>query len=268
LIEIIGGRDASAPTALTDDDWAGPDWTCGASLSDFIRYLSPDIWRRLQSTRDSPFGYAHDDGQIQHNETGEGLGMLSERLRNYLKVLKDRWSDLDNWERSSRIRDVAIYLVLEKTETGQEFCLKFLRRSLETDWVTLPQVWRDKLKRFGTLGPPGAPTKCIDPVGSTISYDGETFELAVFKSAPDVSLSAARANNVNHGGRPRTFDWEGLVFEIARIAALDGLPAQPSELLHYLMDEWIPKNWDRAPTESEVRKRVSRPITLPVLPCS
>src|SRR5260370_23456891 len=50
LIEIVDGQDTSAPTVPAEDDWAGPDWTCGASLSDFIRHLSPDIWQRLQST--------------------------------------------------------------------------------------------------------------------------------------------------------------------------------------------------------------------------
>ena|ERR1700730_16125368 len=45
LIEIVDGQDASASTEAMEDDWAGPDWKCGASLSDFIRHLSPDIWQ-------------------------------------------------------------------------------------------------------------------------------------------------------------------------------------------------------------------------------
>jgi hypothetical protein len=266
LIEIVDGQDTSAPTVPAEDDWAGPDWTCGASLSDFIRHLSPDIWQRLQSTIDSPFAHTRDDEQIQCDETGEDLGVLSELLLNYLKTLRDRWSDLDHWERSSRIRDVVLHLVLEKTEAGQGFCLKFLRRSLNSDWAALPHVWRDKLKRLGTLGPPGAPTKCIDPVASTICYDDETFELAVFKSAPEAPPAGARSTNPNRGGRPPKYDWEGFHNEVTRVALTEG--ELPDRLeLHRRMIEWCAKNWSEQPEGSEIRKRIARLYSTPgILP--
>lgn len=176
---------------------------------------------------------------------------------------------MDDEGRSRRTRDFVTHLVLEKTEPGQEFCLKYLRHSLDSDWEPLPQAWRDKLKRLGTLRNPGAPGRCLDPDRSTLEFDHETYELAIFKSPSESATQSAaiiRAINSNRGGRPPKYDWEGFHNEITRIALIEG--ELPDRLeLHRRMIEWCAKNWGEQPEESEIRKRLARLYGTPgILP--
>jgi hypothetical protein len=72
------------------------------------------------------------------------------------------------------------------------------------------------------------------------------------------------AKSTNKGGRPAKYDWIGAALEIGRIAALEGLPRERSKLLHRLMD-WMAENWPEVPSESEVRKLISRAYETPGL---
>lgn len=47
MLEIIEASGNASPTATAEDNWQGPEWGRGASIAEFVRYLSPDIWRRL-----------------------------------------------------------------------------------------------------------------------------------------------------------------------------------------------------------------------------
>ena len=163
--------DDADPALPIQDDWAGPDWVAGASLSDFVRYLSPDLRRRLDISRNSsPWGFPSRNQNIRYDQAGEHLGNLSDRLHEFVNLLRTRWPELSDESRSRRIRDFITHLVLEKTEPDQNFCLKYLRRSLDSDWKPLPQAWRDKLRRLGTLNNPGAPGRCLDPDCSTLEF--------------------------------------------------------------------------------------------------
>jgi hypothetical protein len=70
--------------------------------------------------------------------------------------------------------------------------------------------------------------------------------------APSVIVSAPK----NKGGRPRQHDWDAMVYEIVRIADMDGLPATQTALVGDLL-VWFAGTYGAEPAESEVKKRVS-----------
>src|SRR5438874_2003598 len=263
---IIAEEDGPSEMAPAEDDWSGPDWTFGASIIDFVRYLSPDIWRRLVSSQDFPFSAWGEAEAIEFDKTEENLGEISDPIREQLRWLRQHWPGMANQERAEAARDVGFRITLEKTEVGQEFVLKYLPQNLNSDWAPLPRAWHDKLKRFGAFRP-GAPRR-FNVMGSTIEYDEQQFELAIFKSdayvTQQTSPQAMRTASANKGGRPPKYDWIGAALEIGRIAALDGLPGERSKLLHRLMD-WMAENWPEVPSESEVRKLISRAYETPGL---
>jgi hypothetical protein len=265
IIVEIEEPDGSEP-GPTEDDWSGPDWVMGASLIDFVRYLSPDIWRRLVSCQDHPFAAWRETEALEFDEAEENLGKISDPLREQLRRLREHWSGRQLREADEAASDVAFRIVLERTAAGQEFVLKYLPQNLNSDWAPLPRAWHDKLMRFGGFRP-GAPRR-FKVMGSMIEYDEQQFELAVFRSdaydAQQTSPSATHPRRTNKGGRPAKYDWIGATLEIGRIAALEGLPPERSKLLHRLID-WMTENWPEVPSESEVRKLISRAYDTPGL---
>lgn len=58
-------------------------------------------------------------------------------------------------------------------------------------------------------------------------------------------------------GRPTKYDWEGCWVEMSRITYFDGLPKTQAEMVGMLQD-WFIGQIGTAPTDSEIKKRVSK----------
>ena len=84
-------------------------------------------------------------------------------------------------------------------------------------------------------------------------------------AAPDDEFSPPRAPSTstsqpqkNPGGRPDKYDWERMWIEVVRIANTpDGLPARPV-LMDLLYDKMIEWGWEPLPSESALKKKLSR----------
>jgi hypothetical protein len=73
------------------------------------------------------------------------------------------------------------------------------------------------------------------------------------QNPPQVGLSKPR----NRSGRKPEYDWEGFYVEIAVIADLDGLPDTQAHLTDR-MRHWCSEEWDKVPSESRLKEKISR----------
>src|SRR5262249_12537560 len=66
-------------------------------------------------------------------------------------------------------------------------------------------------------------------------------------------VGAERPSNAH---RPRKYDWEEILIEMARIAHDEGLPTKQAEMVTRIQ-EWHTKKYGKEPGETEVKRRVS-----------
>jgi hypothetical protein len=280
-----------------EDDWSiDARWPKGLGVTEFVEYLSPDLSFRESDCRDRPkdrwwmWGKPglDDDSeavadrlkQRKQRIQSDNFGHISERIKAQILNLRDHWehdrpawlderenddparrpsyqrrkSELELWDRSTRgqlyslIRD----LILEKTEPGRELVLMRLPDDKASDWEPLSPGWREKVKYLDW-----ADERVFDPFNSTLTIDGETVEMRVFRAAGETSNSApdaAGTANVDKGGRSDKFRWFEFYHEAVWVANQpDGLPEQRIFTKH--MCDWVSETWRNPPGDSTVRTR-------------
>ena len=80
----------------------------------------------------------------------------------------------------------------------------------------------------------------------------------ILKWLTDHSASPGRdSRQGRRGSRPPKYDWDGVYVEIIRVAVQQGLPRTQAELVRHIQN-WFSEVANEEPTESEIKKRISR----------